>query len=642
MKRSVSLIAKSLIQLPITETLHYLIYQVQLRTGLVRLATPLKSRNLELDEVCFRPKWFDFPAKPFPEDASNINEQKIVDRADLVLERKINLFGEIPGNLTLDPGMPLAHWSKRPSRQARAQSEDIKFIWEPARFGWSIHLGQAFFLTQNEKYAQFFWEQFHHFMQTNPYNMGPNWASAQEVALRLMAWITTLNLIKISKSSTPQAVTGISRTIADHADRITATLSYARAQNNNHILSEAAGLYTAGCFLPNHPRSQQWRSKGLLIFENAIQQQIGDDGEYIQHSTQYHRLMLSLAIWMRKLLDEHDDIFSKTTTSQIGKAVGWLSDRLDKKSGRVPNLGHNDGSWILPFSTAPFRDFRPIIQAASNAFLIETALPSGKYDDLSFWLSLPNLKEKPPKSLRNGTVPIIGDQESWGLLRATKYHSRPAHADQLHVDLWYQGQNVLMDPGTYQYNLEKPWDNGLAATRVHNTITIQEKDQMTRAGRFLWVDWAQAHISEIKQNKIVAAHDGYIQAGAVHERTLKKITQNHWQVIDHLYKMKAAKEAVNFDLHYLVPDYEFSIKDEKITFSAPFGCMQISVANKDAKQTPDLLVFRAGISNNISGKNQPLLGWFSPTYGLKIPALSILYKFNQKLPSTLVTDIIFS
>ena len=86
-----------------------------------------------------------------------------------------------------------------------------------------------------------------------------------------------------------------------------------------------------------------------------------------------------------------------------------------------------------------------------------------------------------------------GDENSWALIRAGRYTRRPFQADQLHVDLWWQGINLARDAGTYLYNGSPPWNNGFAGTAVHNTVTVDNHDQMRRAGRFLWLDWAQAY-----------------------------------------------------------------------------------------------------------------------------------------------------
>ncbi|MRR32281.1 hypothetical protein EG834_18575, partial [bacterium] len=88
----------------------------------------------------------------------------------------------------------------------------------------------------------------------------------------------------------------------------------------------------------------------------------------------------------------------------------------------------------------------------------------------------------------------VGDRECWGTLRAVTFHARPAHADQLNVDLWWHGRNIAQDAGTYLYNAPPPWDNTLGKTYVHNTLTVNGMDQMERAGKFLWLDRLNAAV----------------------------------------------------------------------------------------------------------------------------------------------------
>ena len=66
---------------------------------------------------------------------------------------------------------------------------DLKFIWEPARFGWAFSLGRAYHLTRREKYAEAFWKYFERFDSGNPPYLGPHWMNGQEVAIRLMALV---------------------------------------------------------------------------------------------------------------------------------------------------------------------------------------------------------------------------------------------------------------------------------------------------------------------------------------------------------------------------------------------------------------------------------------------------------------------
>ncbi len=126
--------------------------------------------------------------------------------------------------------------------------------------------------------------------------------------------------------------------IADHAERILPTLAYAKAQNNNHLVSEAVGLYTAGVFLPHHPRAGKWKETGLLLFTQAINTQVSADGEYIQHSTNYHRMLLMLSLWMWYLMrTENKDLDNQTnkTTRESNNLANWTNG-LQVRKGAEP------------------------------------------------------------------------------------------------------------------------------------------------------------------------------------------------------------------------------------------------------------------------------------------------------------------
>ncbi len=242
-------------------------------------------------------------------------------------------------------------------------------------------------LSKDERYPQAFWAFFEIFQQHNPPYLGPNWLSAQEVALRIMALAFCGQVFAASPHSTPQRLQALAQAIAEHAQRIPPTLIYARSQNNNHLLSEAAGLYTAGLVLPRHPASPRWRALGWRWFNRGIWAQIDEDGVYMQHSANYHRLMLQLGLWMNALVRKHGQSLPELTLERLGAAARWLLALLDPASGHTPNLGANDGAYILPFSVLPFQDYRPIAQAAAAAFLQQMPLSGGVWDEMRLWLA---------------------------------------------------------------------------------------------------------------------------------------------------------------------------------------------------------------------------------------------------------------
>ena len=116
-----------------------------------------------------------------------------------------------------------------------------------------------------------------------------------------MAFVWAAQVFAGSSSSTPERKAALARSIAFHASRIIPTLVYARSQQNNHLLTEAAGLLTAGLALPGHPQASHWCALGWKWLNEGLRSQIDSYGEYAQHSTNYHRLMLQVVLWTNQL-----------------------------------------------------------------------------------------------------------------------------------------------------------------------------------------------------------------------------------------------------------------------------------------------------------------------------------------------------
>ncbi len=627
---------KALTQLDIRQLCFLLVYKSALHLGFFRFITPQKSARLPLKLECLTPNWFfNLPQREKFLALGADYLKRTRSYADEIVDGRIRFFGGITQPLQLEPEGRIAHWSIHEKGMHRSE-QDIKFVWEPARFNWAIWLAKAFYLCDDEKYAASFFANWEVFSKQNALNSGPNWQSGQEIALRLISLVICLHFFRGSGALTQDQIDQVILSIAQHAERIPATVIYAKAQNNNHLISEAVGLYCAGVFLPFHPKAGKWKKLGLKWFNQAILSQIDDSGEYIQHSTNYHRMMLISSLWMQILMNSEGGKFSAPVFSKLALATGWLVGHLDELSGRTPNLGHNDGSFILPFTICEFSDHRPVIQAASRSFLSRQAIDPGIWDDLSIWLG----QEKSTASLPNCSLQSyqsfhrIGSRENWASIRATHFINRPAHADQLHVEIWHQGINLARDAGTYQYNALPPWENSLSGTQVHNTITLDHQDQMLRAGRFLWLDWAQASLIEENASSITVSHNGYQNMGVIHQRKLKKCGDYAWLVTDQLISCRTTpKIRESIRLHWLIGDWPYELQNNKLVFSAPFGKFSLEIWSDPIVSGSETNIIRAGVSHT-----QPdtpassILGWWSPTYGVKEPALSILFSIPWAIP----------
>ena len=616
---------------------------------------------------------------------------QLLAEANEIVDGRVRLFGGEPVPLGLSVPGELHHWTnyEQGSRGAgeRGGEGDVKFVWEPARFGWAFTLARAYHLSGDERFPEVFWRYFEIFTEANPVNMGPNWTSAQEVALRILAFTFAARIFASSSHSTAIRHWQLAISIADHAARIPPTLVYARSQNNNHLLSEAAGLITAALALPDHPAAPRWEKLGWKWFNRGLESQIAEDGAYMQNSTNYHRLMLQLALWVhasRRVSESANQQVGKfltpnrltpnpqllTPNLQLLAATHWLLALTDPETGRAPNLGPNDGAYILPFTVLPYHDYRPVLQAASRAFLGQPAFGPGSWDEMGLWFGesasrrvsestiqrageSANIQQITPNLLTSTSLTsTLPASRSWAYLRAARFTSRPGHADQLHLDLWWRGLNVAQDAGTYLYNASPPWDNTLTHTAVHNTVTVDGQEQMTRAGRFLYLDRAQAEVTAREQaedgswQRITAQHDGYRRLGVIHQRSVTAYQDNLWIVEDQLLSSGRRSE-VGTRLHWLLPDWGFEIGDKrlKIRLQSPFGIIQLSVSLQSSVSCPQSpipnlksQIIRAGKLLHGSGPTSPTWGWASPTYGVKVPALSFSVSTEGVLPITFVSE----
>jgi len=646
----------------------YGLYHIGLKSGIIRWRTPaqpsLKSVSIDFS----KPLLSKIPDNKLLslqhhqiQDGSQVNNALV--EAEEIVQGKVRLFGGPPVDLSLSPIGPLKHWTHYTSDLFNGQ--DIKFIWEPARLGWSFVLGRAYQLNVDERYPLTFWRYFEEFISSNPTNTGPNWSSAQEVGLRILAMAFAIHSFAESPSTTPQRRIALANAVRDHAMRIPPTLCYARSQNNNHLLSEATGLFTAGCLLHGYAQSRHWRHSAWHTFNQAIHDQIAPDGTYVQHSMNYHRFMLHLSLWMYSISKSQGLSFPPSTVKRLQAATHWLLSQLDPISGRVPNLGHNDGSYILPLVNANFDDYRPVAQAASRAFLGQSFLPPGPWDELCLWLGIEETQilsvSSPSSTPSRLSTSRLGEGQSWATLRAAHFpkglircNGRPAHADQLHVDLWWAGQNVAADAGSYLYNAPPPWDNRLSHTLVHNTVEVDGQDQMQRAGRFLWLNWSQGKFITTNPqpaNQLTAEHDGYHPLGVHHRRSIVCLEPRHWQVKDYILPTRNRKtRSHSLVLQWLLPDCSWKQSDRAFRFNLSPGEVILKITAQSvasdhnheiAEDITHLLSFQLVRAGQVLAGNEdnfPTSGWISPTYGVKLPALSLRTLLVSYLPVILVSD----
>jgi hypothetical protein len=513
---------------------------------------------------------------------------------------------------------PDEHWSRIPD----FAFGDIKVIWDVSRFACAFDLVRAYWRTRDEAWPELFWTLIDDWHAHNPPNHGANWKCGQEASLRAMAWCFGLFGFLGSPASTPERIARLVQLLVFTGQRVAKNIHYALSQKNNHGISEAMGLFTIGLLFPELRQAQQWRDLGRTLLESQARELIYDDGSFAQHSWNYHRLMLHEYVWSMRLSEVSGEPLSEELKSRVGRAAELLYQVQDETTGEVPCYGHDDGSLVLPLCNCSYFDYRPVVQAAVATTDQRRVYPSGPWDEDLLWLFGPDYHQlavmpaarSDVRAADGGYVTLRSDG-GFAFTRAASFRHRPAHADMLHVDLWWCGQNVAIDPGTFSYNAPPSWSNALASSLYHNTVTVDGHDQMARAGRFLWLPWLKAWQSVYAPGGGLwqGEHEGYqrLWAGVKHLRSIQQLGAAHWFVLDRL--MSPGQH--DYRLHWLLADfaYAWSERESTLQLDMPAGPYHVTIGTSAA--VSDVTLVRAD-------EHSPR-GWRARGYQRRQPAISL-------------------
>jgi hypothetical protein len=555
------LIIRTILGLGLLNILYMAWYKLSLRFRIRRIFFPIKHHETGVE--------YYLSEKSLCESDEG-KHSPTVKEADELLSGKVRLFS---ANLT-DVGNPPIwmknplngqlfpnaddHWTQLPDFDS--DFGDIKNIWELSRFAWATTLARAFCETGNPEYIATLNRWVSDWLKKNPLNQGPNWKCGQEASIRVFNLMNASLIMGAFRK--PQL--SLARIIDSHLERISSNIRYGVAQDNNHGTSEAAALFMGGNWLaaiyPDlFPKANHFADLGRKWLENRVSKLIQSDGAFSQHSMNYHRVLLDTIIYTelwRKVLEL--DSFSDKFYSRIKSAIEWLEIFTDPLSGDVPNFGANDGALLLNLHSCDYRDFRPTIQTAHVLFNKGKLYPAGGWDEPLRWLHLESASMmvrkdfQRSKNLKSGYVYIRGDS-SWAMVRYPHFKFRPAHNDIFHFDLWYKGQNIIFDSGTFSYNQSDQAEKiDLKSVHFHNTVSFNGEEQMPEISRFLLGDWLKPdYVSAINAIDGIQIWSSQYTSrkGFRHQRTIS-CQGNIWLVEDNLSgKYKAATIGFNIYLN---------------------------------------------------------------------------------------------
>lgn len=475
-------------------------------------------------------------------------------------------------------------------RYGAVAGADVKVPWELGRMQHLPLLAWAALSAQGglpgfdaaERYSTEIYDQINDFMALNPPGYGVQWACPMDVAIRIVNWLVSWNILqKAGVATPPDFASVIRRGAVEHARFLIRNLEWNDALRGNHYLCDLVGLIWCAAHLPSSPEADGWLSFGIRGLIDEIPRQFHPDGSNFEASTSYHRLSAEAVILTVALIfglpeERLLGIASQRHPGMQGKP-GWVGttlplwrwrgrlclfpadvlNRVEKMAdvtlsllrggGTVPQFGDNDNGRLLKLwpavtllegeVTERGLDHRHLLASAAGLFgRSDWLAAAGPYSavESAFTAALSGFagpagagappRPEPFRSL-SGLGVHLWRRSTFDLAvrcgdNGQNGFGGHAHCDALALELVILGDPVIVDAGTYLYTPLPERRHQFRSASSHNTLVVEGRDQ-NRAhpdSLFHLLEEARPHVIGIGPGHFQGAHSGY---GEKHIRTLE-------------------------------------------------------------------------------------------------------------------------
>ncbi len=523
----------------------------------------------------------------------------------------------------------------RINHRSEPQVGNVKQVCEISRLQHLTLLATAWFVTGDEEYAHRVADQLRSWWRENPFLSGIHWTNGIEVGIRLIsfAWIRRLLNDWPDATGLFEDNTLAVQQIRWHQQYLAAFRSRGSSANN-HLIAEAAGQLVACCAFPWFPESERWLRNSVRLLERELLRNTFPSGIDRELASDYQRFVTELGLVAAVEAGAAGRPLSTAVWQRLCAMVDSAAALVDQRL-RPPRQGDGDDgrallldapepdSWasLLALGDALFGrlDWWPPVAADAASSIIGSMAGTAR--------DIPGRPVARPSRFADAGITLLrtngdGGPEIWcrcdggphGYLSIAAH----AHADALSVELRYGGVDILADPGTYCYHGEPAWRSYFRSTLAHNTIELGGQDQSGDGGPFLWLRHANGREIEVADDgetvSWAAEHDGYLSLQPpVHHRRSVRLDRAS-RTIDIIDEIDGDGHEVRLAFH-LGPEVEVEFHDGR----AMLGWPGASTPGAARLTLPPQL--RWGVHR---GETDPILGWYSPGLGQRVPASTFL------------------
>ena len=353
---------------------------------------------------------------------------------------------------------------------------DIKMPWELSRCHHLLWLGEAYLLTNDEKYAKEVVSQINSWIDANPLMYSVNWVCAMDVAIRAVNWMYALWMVKDSLSVTDEDARRVTISLYQHGFFVRNNFERTLPSSNNHYVSNIAGLLYIGALFFNTRRGRRWyKTAKKRLFDEILYQNLPSGVNY-ELSVSYHRLMTELCSYPLYVVRRRGEEVPKKVQERIQRMYQYVVEYTH--NGLAPVIADNDDGRFLPFvKREPRRhdylidqsslDNRIISNGTTLIAPIKNTYYGGKlYDDAGLAI------------LRNNEAYLVLTNGGYAKKQAAinKQIGTHTHNDNLSFVFSVGADEVVIDPGTYVYTANIERRNEYRGSAKHNICVVDGEE----------------------------------------------------------------------------------------------------------------------------------------------------------------------
>jgi len=477
----------------------------------------------------------------------------------------------------------------------------------------------------------------------NPLAYSINYTSGIEVAIRSINLIYTHHILNVFNLLYAELDELIKQLVDKHNFFLKNHLSL-YSSSNNHLVGELVGLAIISSYFKGGTitRKNIWKDKML----KKLLAKYNDDGMDDELSMRYHLAVTDHFInglqFAKNSGFQIEKVIFETlmTTKEFSKHINYF--------GIDSNFGDNDSSFLIyPFfdnlfsysssineslnilltdrreESIDFRNYLIFGENAFNAQLVSTSRtePNSKaFLDSGYVFFYDNTNK----------IKLTFDVGSIGDNRLMAH----GHSDQLSFTVQKNDQEIIVDPGTYQYHKHKTrWRQYFRGITSHNCISISGKNHALSLNRMSWINGSEVtieHISITEEISTVRARtNAFNEQGVDYSREIVFNALERKIVVNDVIQSHKNEDIMSSYFLHFHPDILLENEKSEILVKLSNG---------------EKVKLRSTIfedSNIIRGDMETPFGWYSDTYDKKRESFSLISQCIVKKGLNITTEFFY-